>query len=216
MMDDLNLDLFEAIIFDFDGVIVDSENAQLAMWHSAFAHYSLVIDEGILLDTVGMKDEEIAKALVKDDNQKELRQHILNYKISKSNEMYRNNEIVPVKDAIRFIKHVSKTHILSIATNSRSNRAEIFCEQYGIKKYFKYIITGGGLLTPKPDPDIYFSVLKKLGLPEEKCIVIEDSIVGLKSARSAGLKTIGLANLYTKEQLNNYADYVVGAFNEIA
>lgn len=211
----LDLSSFIAIIIDFDGVIADSERAQMDAWRWALTRFKVAINDEKLIQTVGMKDKEIANVLAEKEHSKEITSRILEAKISKMNEMYKNNQVLPVPGVINFIKKFYRSHILAIATNSSSNRAAKYCESFHIDICFKTIVTGKGELRPKPHPDIYLKALEELALLTQQCVVIEDSIAGLKSAQNAGLKRIGFVNVLDEKTLKKYSNWVIGSFEEL-
>ncbi len=211
----LDLAVYKAIILDFDGVIIDSEKAQINAWKLSFKKHNVILNAEKLVDTIGMRDEEIIKLLAPGKSLEKYHSNLLETKVHETNEMYKSGKIGPIEDVIEFIERKKNTHILSIATNSSSNEVWSYCKSINIDKYFKYIVTGDGLLKPKPYPDIYNKVIEILNLPRNACIAVEDSIIGLESAKNAGLKSIGFANIHSKHAIQKHADWVVNTFAEL-
>lgn len=205
---------FIAIILDFDGVIVDSEKAQLEAWRWALKANGCLVDEVKLRNTVGWKDEEIIKVLV-GNSSANLQSNVLDAKKAKTHEMYESGKIGLVNGAIDFIKRKSETHRIAIASNSSYDRVITFCNSYNLTHYFAAIITGERRFRPKPNPDIYNETVRVLGIEPARCVVIEDSIVGLQAAYAAGINRIGITTLFDYYELLPYSDWVISSFDEI-
>lgn len=213
----MNIENYSAVILDFDGVVIDSENAQLEAWKWALTKHKHHIDEEKLLDTVGLPDEEIVRVLVGND-EISLRESVLNSKKIKTEEMFRSGKIKLIDGICEFIELIFTTHTLAIATNSRLEKIKIAFSLYPCldEKYFSTIVTGEGQLRSKPHPDIYLETLRILQLPPNQCLVIEDSIFGLQSAAAAGLSRIGMTTMYDEQILSKYVDVgVIDSFRDL-
>lgn len=206
---------FTAIVLDFDGVVADSESAQLEAWKWALERHNCQVGQLKPREIVGWIDEEIIGRLLPAGSPEELRLAVLESKVQRMREMYEAFAIPPVPRVIDFIKRKSVTHVLAVATNSRSNRAQLFCESYGISKYLSAIVGGRREVRPKPNPDIYLRLLKELTLSAQDCVVIEDSIPGLQAARLSGMKTIGITTVIEKDDLVPFANWVVDSFEQL-
>ena len=185
------IDRFVAIILDFDGVIVDSEKAQLEAWKWALARKRLSVDDVKLRNTVGWRDEEIVKVLL-ENSSTHLQNDILEGKKTKTQQLYESGKIGPVNGVINFIKRKSQTHRIAIASNSSPDQIVAFCNYHNLTNYFAAIITGGGRFRHKPHPDVYNEVVRALGIEPAECLVIEDSLGGLQAANAAGIPRIGI------------------------
>ena len=106
---------------------------------------------------------------------------------------------------------------LGVATSSVSASARPFLERTGIRSFFDVILTGDEVQRGKPDPDIYLEIAKRLEMPAETCLVIEDALAGVAAAKAARMRVAAIPDMrfvdprkYEKE-----ADYVMGSLSEI-
>lgn len=103
---------------------------------------------------------------------------------------------------------------MAIATNSRNRYFNFIVDSLGIRKYFKVVVTAEDVTKGKPDPEIYLTAAKKLQVGSNDCVVFEDTMMGIKSAKAAGMKVIAVTTTYLKEELS-LADKIIDSFDEI-
>lgn len=210
----LTADRFAAIILDFDGVIVDSENAQFHAWAWALKRFGIDTQKLELRHTVGWPDEDILKTIVAESSS-ELRPHLLCAKSERMSQMYQEGQVSLVSGVEEFIVRRSKTHVLAVVSNSRSGRIHSLLAHYDLARYFHLVISAGRGLPSKPDPAIYLETLNRLGREPEECMVIEDSIVGLAAAHAVGIYAVAITTTLDREDLAPYADWIIDSFDEI-
>ena len=85
----------------------------------------------------------------------------------------------------------------------------------GVGKFFEIIINGNMIKNSKPHPEIYLKTVEAIGYPHQKCLVIEDSLSGIESARKAGCKIIALTTTHTPEELHG-AHLVIDDFEQLS
>lgn len=125
----------------------------------------------------------------------------------------------PILGSLEFVKYVAdKGYLLAVATGSTSSEADTILTKFGIKKYFKAIVTKDDVAPGrgKPLPDIYLACLKKLGQKPGNCLVIEDAVLGVQSAIAANLRVIAITtSTPRKELVDAGAEYVADSFKEL-
>ncbi len=124
-------------------------------------------------------------------------------------------EIFPgVMDFLDVVR--KKFEKVALTTSSVKEFQEMIFKKYNLNKFFDVIVTGNEIAKGKPDPESYLLTLKKLSLPGADCIIIEDSDNGIKSAKVAGCRAIGITHSFKKEKLIAAgADIVVDNFQEL-
>ena len=191
---------YKYIIFDCDGVLVDSEFLACTTLSEMLLPYGGIISaEKIMSDYVGMKDVEVVKIL------SSLLQLILPHEF-----MYQYEKTLDIKlennlEAIPGIDFILKNLRLPNALVSNSNypRIIISLKSAGLLSYFKKenIFSPDLAMVSKPDPGIYLYALKQLGINADEAIVIEDSPTGVSAASGAGIEVIGfLAASHSENQ----------------
>lgn len=106
---------------------------------------------------------------------------------------------------------------LGIATSSASASAHPFLERTGIRSLFDVVVTGDEVQRGKPHPDIYLRTSKKLGIPPEACLVIEDALTGVAAAKAANMRVAAIPDtrFVDPREYEKEADYVLGSLSEI-
>jgi beta-phosphoglucomutase len=129
-------------------------------------------------------------------------------------ELYKN-DVKPVKGLQSFLdKLISENIPFCIGTSAPVENVNFTLEKLGFEKYFKTILHQAHVKKGKPDPEIYINCAKALHMNPENCIVIEDSLAGVKSGKAAGCKVIGITTTHTKEELIGI-DYCITDFEEL-
>ncbi len=202
----------KAVIFDRDGVIINSEFANVDSSTEAFKQLGIEITKKEKEMIVGRHAEDYAKIFLKKytfspEKFKELH-----------NKFYRELiETTPFFDkTISLIKRLHKSNITLALTTSADKEGTLKILARGnLINFFKIIVTDGDYANRKPSPEPYLVTAKKLNLDPKDCIVIEDSEVGVESAKAAGMKCIALPNDYSKNQNFSKADIILDSADKI-
>ena len=204
--------MIKAVIFDRDGVLIDSEYTNVKAAELAFGELGIWLTEDEKKWIVGRHPSDYLIPLMEK----------YDFDYDKYRELQREKyhqvlESTPVfEKTIKLVKEIHRKG-LSIALCTSSNRTDSvkILEDIGIKNLFTAIVTKEDYSKRKPDPEPYLITAQKLGIRPEDCLVIEDSEIGLKSASSAGMKCIIIYNEYTKGHDFSGALDVVGSADEI-
>jgi HAD superfamily hydrolase (TIGR01509 family) len=206
----------KAIVFDFDGVLADSEMLHLRVYRELlgpsgvnisteqyFERYLGSDDEGVFQQVaidygLLLGDEEIELLIA----EKAQRFEAL---VSSSDVMY------PTASAC--VRRLAAAWPLGIASGARRSEIELMLRGARLADAFTFIVAAGDTDHGKPAPDPYLRAADLHGVPPAACVAIEDSHAGLEAARTAGMSTIGLATTYPRDTLT--ADLIVGSLDEI-
>ncbi|SFC16706.1 HAD family hydrolase [Clostridium uliginosum] len=206
----------KAVIFDMDGVIIDSEPMHFDIDLKTMQHFGCNIIRSNLEKYAGMTNPDICKQLKKEYNIKESIDEIIAYQMDKKIKFINEENIEPI-DGIRELLLELNNNRIPIAIGSSSPRGfvETVLLKFGIIDYFNVIVTGDEVEQGKPAPDIYIEVAKKLKLDVKECIVVEDSRNGVIAAKNAGMSCIGFNNINSGNQDLSKADITVNSIREI-
>ena len=206
----------KAVLFDMDGVVVDSEPYHIqAMREVLLEEMELDIPSEEIGGFCGLNYEEKIEIIFKKRN--------LNADIDslrkKTNERYIQlikDRIYPKDGLIDLLERLLSENIkISLVTASNRKQTEIIVNRTGTSKYWAFIITGDDVIKRKPDSECYIKAKNKLGLEPKECVVIEDSIPGIEAAKGAGMFCIAIPNDYVKGQDFSKADIIVNSLKEI-
>lgn len=206
-MNSLNKNKILAIIFDFDGVIVNSEPLWFKAAKLSLIEMNLKYDDKITYkNTIGMISENVWKILLKSDldtNQK--KKLNLTYRLKLL--LLFNKELKLTTGIISFLK---KNELpIKIVSNASKKYINETLNRFDIKNFRKKdIISCSGKLNPKPMPDGYLKAVNDLNIPINNILVIEDSDVGIEAAKSAKIKTI-IRYTHNNENLPSRTKYKV-------
>ncbi len=202
-----------AIVFDFDGVVVDSEPLYKRAEEKFFTEYGVTIPSNDWKYFKGLSEEGFFKLASE------------KYGISVHSEKLRNRSrelfLEEIKHNLRylpgfekFFEDIKGKYRIGLVTSTPRSILEWILSNTEVKNHFEYIITADDVEKRKPDPAPYLEICKKMNVKPEQVIVIEDSINGVNSAVTAGAITIGFTSSLSEEDLNA-ANFFAKSYNEI-
>lgn len=208
----------EAVIWDVDGTMVNSEPLHIAAWERALAelgfHFSDV-SENIKNTMAGKKPDAIAEEMVHDlglplEPQKLLERKMLLFLNSVS------SDLKPMPGLEVSVPKISKRGFKqAIGTSMTRKYVTIILQKFGLEKYFSAVVTGEEVRKGKPDPETFLLAAEKLILSPERCVVIEDATNGVLAAKAAGSVCIAIKTSEGIPQDLSKADYVISDLREI-
>ncbi len=202
----------KAIIFDRDGIILNSESTNINSALKAFKSLNIEIAEKEKVWIIGTHPEDYKTLFLEKYNfsYKEFR------KIQKAT-YDKLIDLAPLfEKTISFIKKLQKLNItLALTTSSNADNTIKVLERVKLKDVFDVIITYEDCKKRKPDPEPYLITAEKLHLDPKDCVVIEDTTIGLEAAKAAGMKCVVIPNEYTKQQDFSQADLIVASADEL-
>ena len=216
--------MLRAVIFDFDGVITDSEILHLEAFNRVLAQYDVEITvEDYYKDYLGLTDVECFKALADEGRLKVETQEIENF-VKQKNEIFEETLKADrriIEGVVDFLEMLRQNSVrMAICSGSLLAEIELILKQAQLGRFFEVIVSADEIEKGKPDPEGYLLALERLNqndnnaiLPDE-CIVIEDSHWGLEAAKAAGMHTVAVTNSFDAEQLA-LAERIVGRLDEL-
>lgn len=202
--------MIKAVIFDMDGVIADTEPLHEKTSDIILNKYGVKVKREFFLQFKGVKEKIVWKSTVDQLGLKEDYKKLMEEKGELHLELLKK-EMKPIPGALELIKKLKEKYRLGLASSSPIVEINTILSSLKIKKFFEYIVSGEFIEKSKPYPDIYLAAAKKLGVEPKDCIVFEDAVNGVKSAKSAGMKCIAITTSFPKEKLEQ-ADLIVNSF----
>ena len=185
----------KAIIFDMDGVLIDSEPAYLEIFRKFFADNRRPVDEEILLSTVGSSHKETWRllGLMWGDDMTPV--ELEEYFKSTCDERIPFDKVVFPGMRETLVKLHAQGLKLYIASASTQENIHRMMEETHIGPYISGAISGETLRRSKPFPDVYLQSIELAGVKAEECIAVEDSPYGVEAAIRAGLRVVGVRSI---------------------
>ena len=204
------------IIFDMDGVLLDSEPMHQEIIYEVFQLKGIPFDKAYIETLTGMSAfpmwEKVKRDAQRSESVEELIKFHRDYFFKRLPEV--KVPLVPhVKDVLEKFKNEGKH--LSLASSSGRKLIDIFTQQTNIAHYFEVIMSGDDVKYSKPNPEIFLKVAQWYGLPATQFTVIEDSTNGVKAAKSANMRCIGFDNPLSGGQDLSQADLLIHSMQEL-
>jgi beta-phosphoglucomutase len=205
--------MIKAILFDFNGVIIDDEPVQMRAYQEILGKEGVALTESDYYSCLGMDDKTfVAAAYERADKKPETNKvlEITQAKSAKWREMIAD-ELPLFEGVVDFIKKMEKEFALGIVSMAKREEIDFVLEAAGLRDSFAIIVSAEDVENCKPDPECYlkgFNALdsyriKRRHLPmvHGECLVIEDSPPGIQAAKAARLQALGITNTVSAEEL---------------
>ena len=205
-----------AVIFDMDGVMVDNISYHIeALNIFCQRHNCSFTDEEFKQNISGKTTKEVMNYIFK----RELNfQELINYTEEKES-IYRDlysKHLCPTKGLVKFLKILRENNIkIAVATAGPKINLDFVLKGIKADQYFEALVNGDMVENGKPDPEIYLKAAKLINVEPSSCIVIEDSIMGIRSGLNAGMKVIGITTVHSRAELKK-ADYIIDDFEQLS
>jgi beta-phosphoglucomutase family hydrolase len=208
---------FKAVIFDMDGVLVNSEPFYVEVEQTNFRQLGLEISEEEHQTYQGTATDQMWKIIKKRHAVKQPVEELVKMTNNLVTPYFQSlGKMEPMPGVEQLIKKLKGKGVpLALASSSYPDVIDIILEKTGLKNYFDVVVDSQMAGASKPEPDIFLLAAKKLGVSPEKCIVIEDSANGIKAAKSAGMFCVAFAGPGSELQDQSRADIIVKDFGEI-
>jgi beta-phosphoglucomutase len=208
-----------AIVFDMDGVLVDSNVFHLRKWVDLFRDHGVPFTE-----------EELPRMVLGPPNdvtfRRYLRADLTAGQIEDLDEELEANfrrEIAPYARAMPGVQRLldecrAQGLPLAVASAAMTKNVDFLIGALGLRDYFREMLSADDISQPKPDPEIYLKAAHKLGVDPRACAVIEDSFVGIEAAKHAGMKCLAVATTFSPEELHHHgrADSIVPNLDSVS
>ena len=203
------------IIFDMDGVLVDSEPLHKRAKELAFAEVGIVLSDFVYDSYKGRPDATILPEILTARGFSTERIHEVS---GRKKQIYEEleRELKGVDGAVEFVTWAASRYKIALATSATARNREATLRLLGISNLFHAVVDASGHQRPKPDPEVFLTALGKLQLRADDCWIIEDSVNGLRAAKAAGCYSVALSTTFDRVKLSSAgADIVVDSFAEL-
>lgn len=208
--------MVKAIIFDFDGTILDTETPDFHCWQAMFEDHGSELERDIWCQVVGTTwdhfnpfdylEQKIGRSVNRDDLH-QLHREKFHELVAKQ---------VPLPGVESVLATAQELGIkLAVASSSQRSWVEGHLDRLGLLQHFSVTKTADDVERVKPDPALYTEALKALDVVASEAIAFEDSVNGVKAAKAAGIYCIAIPNSVTQNLDFSHADHKVGSLSEL-
>lgn len=203
-----------AVIFDMDGVVVDSEPRHEQAFLEVLREIGYAESHGLkFADYIGRTDRDLWVDFVAKHNPAQTLEELLTLKRRRVIEILRRDQ--PLFAGLpELVKKLAAKYRLAVASGSERAVVEEVLTLGGLGRFFSVIITGTDVARGKPAPDIFLRAAELLGVEPKNCWVIEDSKPGVAAGLAAGMRVIAITNTHDAAELG-HASFVVRTYSEI-
>lgn len=204
----------KAVIFDMDGVLVDSEPLYEQHLQAFLVKLGVSQPELLEVNLKGVSSRDTSKLLIETFRlEYEIEEFITISRKAYLEHLNSLEELPAIPGVTQFVKYLHKSgYSLALASSASARRIDLFLTKLGLKRYFPVIACGDDVERSKPAPDIFLLAAKKLGVKPQDCVVVEDARNGVQAAKAAGMKCIAYAGSEHNTDDLSEADAVIKDF----
>lgn len=190
----------QALLFDMDGVVIDSEPIHEEAQRLIFREYGLPVPESEFAGFKGMTERKVFERIVAEFGTD---RHDVEALVAAKEDTFRRLlvDLRLIPGALDFIRRVVPHYRLALTTSSARIHQRFAFDRFELESYFEVVVTAEDIEHPKPHPQPYLTTAARLGLSPHDCLVIEDSVHGVRSARRAGCRVAGMTTSFPAARL---------------
>jgi len=208
---------FSAVIFDLDGVLADSEPSWNEIDAKLLAEYGVTYHGEYHRNVLGVSYRLAVEFYKKTFGLSAPTEELMRRRGEIAADFFANR-VGLFPSAKTVLEQLRQMNLrLAVATSSMSASARPFLNRHGLTAFFDVIVTGEEIERGKPSPDIYLSAAKKLGIPADACLVIEDALSGIAGAKAAGMRVAAIPDtrFVDPHEYEKKSDYLLETLLEI-
>ncbi len=191
-----------AVIFDLDGVLIDSKSDHLRSWQEFAKERGVDIPDDRFIETFGRQNRDAIPILFGGGRSEEEIHEMGERKEEVYRELARGRirEIPGARDLVRSL--AADGLLLAVGSSGHPVNVALAIEELGLSEIFRAVVTGPDVQRGKPDPEVFLAAASKLAVNPCRCVVIEDAPAGVEAAIAAGMHVIGLAGTHSEASLS--------------
>lgn len=205
-----------ALLLDMDGIVIDSEPLHEEAQRAVFRDFDLDVPDSVLPSFKGMTEVDVFTRIVLDFGRDGADVDTL---VAAKERAYRQllEEVTLVPGALSFIQSVQGRYRLALTTSSVRADQQFAFAKFDLTPYFETVVTAEDIINPKPHPEPYIRTVERLRIEPSQCLVVEDSLNGVRSALGAGCLVAGMTTSFgTKELEDAGSHFTVDTYDELA
>lgn len=210
--------MLKAVLFDMDGVIVNTEPLHHKAYHRMFTDVNIKVSDALYASFTGQTTLAICKTLCEEFNLPLGPETLVNLKRDHFKTLFEtDSELALIDGVLELIQtYHQKGLVLVLASSASMDNINNIFDRFNLHPYFVAKLSGADLKASKPHPEIFEKAAEASGYARHECLVIEDSTNGIQAAKAAGIFCVGYDSFHSKDQDYSLADVVVSDFKELA
>ncbi|MDO5539336.1 MAG: HAD family phosphatase [Eubacteriales bacterium] len=202
------------ILFDMDGVLLDSEAGSFGFMRETLSKRGIHIEMAALLGKIGKTSRQVAEELIREYNLTETAEEFLEKNRKMGNYYADSRQLCVMPGMYEFLELLKSRGIrMAVVSSTRAMSVLTALNRLSLISYMDAVVCGDMVKTPKPDPEGYLKAAGWLKAKPEECVVFEDSPVGIQAARNAGMRVVGFRGSELKQDTSE-ADFELDTYAE--
>jgi HAD superfamily hydrolase (TIGR01509 family) len=207
--------MLEAILFDLDGLMVDSEPHSIASWQAVLARRGVQFDQAALDWILGQRLTETAAYAIRlfhlPERPEDLAQEKAEYQIT-----HLNGSITAMPGLIELLDWIDRSGLKKAVASSGLRRyIDAVLAATNLRERFGVVISADDVVNGKPAPDVFLAAARALRVPPENCLVLEDAPLGVQAAKAAGMTCWAVPNAHSYSLDLSLADRIVPSLHDV-
>jgi HAD superfamily hydrolase (TIGR01509 family) len=210
--------MIRTVIFDMDGVIIDTEPIHHHAFFTQFAELGITVSDALYASFLGSSTRNVFQQLKQEFNLAQDVPTLLQRKRELFNQAFDTDASLDLLPGVRALIEDLQAHGVQLVLASSASKATIarVFQRFGLAPYFSHTVSGEDFAQSKPNPAIFLHAAELAQTPAGECIVIEDSANGVAAAKAAGIYCVGYASPHSAGQDLRLADRVIQDFSELS
>jgi HAD superfamily hydrolase (TIGR01509 family) len=190
-----------AVVFDMDGVLIDSGAHHRAAWRAVLADVGVTPPPEFWRLTIGRPSEEAAELLL--GRRLPAGEALRLARLKRDHYVrFARRGLRPIAGVRRFVAALARAAVpRAVGTSASRYDTERLLAELGLRRHFEVVVTADDVRRGKPEPEVYLQAAESLAVPPGACVVFEDSVVGVHAARAAGMRAIGVTTAHSAAEL---------------